>query len=100
MLRLRRQLPAAWRHGDDEERFLYLSTTYFAVAMVGFLVTSFFVTFAWIDIGYILAALMAGLYVSVAQRTGAPGGPQQAVLPSAGPRGRQASYRRSVALAR
>jgi len=100
MLRLRRQLPAAWRHGDDEERFLYLSTTYFAVAMVGFLVTSFFVTFAWIDIGYILAALMAGLYVSVAQRTGAPGGPQQVVLPSAGPRGRQASYRRSVALGR
>ena len=100
MLRLRRKLPAEWLHGDGEERFLYLSTTYFAVAMVGFLVTSFFVTFAYIDIVYILAALMAGLHVAVAQRTRAPVGPQQMVAPSAGPRGHQAHYRRSVALGR
>ena len=100
MLRLRRQLPAEWLHGDEEERFLHHSTTYFVVAMVGFLVTSFFVTFAYIDIVYILAAFMAGLQVSVAGRLAQGGGQQQVVVPSAGPRGRQVSYRRSVALGR
>ena len=100
MLRLRRQLPAQWLQGDEEERFLHLSTTYFAVAMVGFAVTSFFVTFAWIDIVYILAAFMAGLQVSVAGRLAQGGGQTQAVMPTAGPRGRRLSYRRSVALAR
>jgi len=103
MLRLRRQLPAEWRYGDEEERFLHHCTTYFAVAMVGFVVTSFFVTFAWIDIVYILAAFMAGLQVSVAGRL-AQGGSQpqqqQVVMPSAGRRGRQVAYRRSASLAR
>jgi len=100
MLKLRRQLPAEWLHGDEEERFLHHATTYFAVAMVGFAVTSFFVTFAWVDIVYILAAFMAGLQVSVAGRLAQGGSQQQVVMPTAGPRRRRVSYRRSVALAR
>jgi hypothetical protein len=62
------------------------------------------VTFAWIDIVYILAAFMAGLQVSVAGRLAQGGGQpqqqQQVVMPTPGRRGRQVSYRRSVALAR
>ncbi len=68
MHRLRRRLPPGWRTGDKEERFLYLLTQYLIVALVGFSVTSFFLSFAWVDIIYILAAFMAALYVSVEQK--------------------------------
>ena len=65
MLRLRRRLPRAWATGDEEARFLYLATLYLPVAVIGFAVTSFFVSFAYLDPIYILAALMTGTYVSV-----------------------------------
>jgi O-antigen ligase len=68
MRRMRRRLPAGWRTGDREERFLYLMTQYLIVAFVGFAVTSFFLSFAWIDIIYILAAFTAGMYVCVEQK--------------------------------
>jgi len=100
MLRLRRQLPAQWLYGDEEERFLHHCTTYFAVAMAGFAVSSFFVSFAWIDIVYILAAFMAGLHVSVTGRLAQGGVQPLVVVPVAGPRGHRVSYRRSVALVR
>jgi O-antigen ligase len=60
MLVLRRRLPAAWQHGNREERFLFTAPSFFAVAMVGFVVPATFVSFAWIDIVYILAAFTAG----------------------------------------
>jgi len=62
-LRLRRRLPKSWRRGTESERFIYNATSFFAVAMVGFAVTSFFVSFAWVDPVYIMAALLTGLYV-------------------------------------
>jgi hypothetical protein len=65
MVRLRRRLPRSWANGTREERFLYLATMYLTVALVGFGVTAVFVAFAWLDIIYILAAFMAGLYVCV-----------------------------------
>lgn len=65
MFRLRKRIPAAWLHGDSEQRFLYLATLYFAVGMLGFATTAFFLTFAWLDIIYILLAFMTGLYVAV-----------------------------------
>ncbi len=65
MIRLRARLPRHWVRGDPEERFLYLMTLYIPVALLGFAVTSFFVSFAYLDPIYIIAALMAGLYVSV-----------------------------------
>jgi hypothetical protein len=63
MFRLRRRLPKAWAQGDAEERFLYLATLYFMLAMIAFAATSFFLTFAWLDIVYIIAAFMTGLHV-------------------------------------
>jgi O-antigen ligase len=65
MIGLRRRLPRAWRNGNQVERFLYNSTHYFAVALAGFSASSLFVSFAWLDMVYIMAALMTGLYVSV-----------------------------------
>jgi O-antigen ligase len=64
-LRLRRRLASSWRRGTDSERFLYGATSFLAVAMVGFAVTSFFVSFAWMDPIYVLAAFLTGLYVAV-----------------------------------
>jgi len=63
-LRLRRRLPKSWRHGTESERFIYNATSFFAVAMVGFAVTSFFVSFAWLDVVYLMAAFLTGLYVA------------------------------------
>jgi O-antigen ligase len=65
MVRLRRRVPKAWARGDPEERFLYLAPLYLMLAMIGFAVTSFFLTFAWEDIVYIIGALMTGLYISI-----------------------------------
>ncbi len=67
-LRLRRRLPAAWLHGDAEERFLYQATLYLPVAMVGFAATAFFVSLAYMDPIYLLAAFVAGLYSSAERR--------------------------------
>jgi len=64
-LRLRRRLPRSWLRGTDAERFVYTATSYFAVASIGFAVTSFFVSFAWMDTVYFMAALLTGLYVAV-----------------------------------
>lgn len=64
-LRLGRRLPKGWRRGSRPERFLFNATSFFAVAMVGFAVTSFFVSFAWRDPIYLMASLLAGLYISV-----------------------------------
>jgi O-antigen ligase len=63
-LRLRRRLPKAWRRGARSERFIYNATSFFAVAMVGFAVTSFFVSFAWMDPIYLMAAFLTGLYTA------------------------------------
>jgi len=63
-LKLRRRLPGSWRRGADQERFLYAASTFFPVAMIGFAVTSFFVSFAWMDTIYLMAALLTGLYGS------------------------------------
>jgi O-Antigen ligase len=63
-LRLRRRLPQSWRRGTGSERFIYGATGFFSVAMVGFAVTSFFVSFAWRDEVYIMAALLTGLYIA------------------------------------
>ena len=96
MLRLRRRLPEQWIRGDPEQRFLYLCTMYFAVAMTGFAVGSFFVSFAWVDIVYTIAALMAGLGVSVAQRLATADADQQLSMVPVGSRGRAPTYRPSV----
>jgi O-antigen ligase len=67
MLRLRGRLPRAWSRGADAERFLYGATSLLPVAMIGFAVTAFFVSFAWLDPLYILAAFTTGVYISVSE---------------------------------
>jgi hypothetical protein len=44
---------------------MYGATTFFPLSMIGFAVTSFFVSFAWMEPLYIMAAFTTGLYVSL-----------------------------------
>lgn len=100
-LRLRKRLPPSWRTGDQEERFLYLATMYLPVAMVGFAVSSTFVTFGYIDIVYIVAALLAGLHICSAKRVAAMPATTSAPAWPPVPAPRQFSrYRPSVVLPR
>jgi O-antigen ligase len=67
-IRLRRRLPRSWMRGTDAERFIYGATSFFPVAMIGFAVPAFFVSFAWSDPLYLLSALIAGLYVAAREQ--------------------------------
>jgi O-antigen ligase len=62
-LRLRRRLPRAWRHGEQDQRFIYAATCYLPISMLGFIVSSTFVSFAYLDPVYVLLAFVSGLYV-------------------------------------
>jgi len=84
MRKLRRRLPAGWKRGDAEQRFLYDATLYLPVAVMGFAFTSFFVTFAWIDIIYIVMVFQAGLTLVVKKRLAQE---QGAVTPAPSRRG-------------
>jgi O-antigen ligase len=61
----KRRMPAHWKNGDAEERFLYSASGLIPVGIVGFAVASSFVSFAWLDTGYLLFAMVAGYQVSV-----------------------------------
>lgn len=74
-IRLRRRLPQHWRKGSAAQRFLYAATTFFPIAMIGFAVTAFFVTFAFADPIYMMAALVTGLYLAVGAQLKAEGRP-------------------------
>jgi O-antigen ligase len=80
-LRLRRKMPKHWYKGDPEERFLYFTAVYLPVALIGFSVGGFFVSFAYLDPIYVLAAFVAGLETSVRVKTG------QSPVPAPLPRG-------------
>ena len=64
LLRLRRRLPERWRSGTPEQRYVHAATLYIPLALVGFAVSSAFVSFAYVDPIYILAALVAGTLVA------------------------------------
>ncbi|MFL5613849.1 MAG: O-antigen ligase family protein [Gemmatimonadaceae bacterium] len=68
MRRLQKRLPAYWESGTREERFLYLAPPALSLAMIGFIITSTFLSFAWLDVVYTLAAYMAGLYAAIEHR--------------------------------
>ncbi len=74
-LRLRRRLPPYWRRGIYEQRFLYAATSLLPVAAIGFAVTAFFVSFAFADPIYLLAAFVTGLYLAVEAQLRAEGRP-------------------------
>lgn len=62
------RLPKHWEHGDFEARFLFHAPTYLMVCLIGFAVTSFFVSHAYLDPIYLLMALMAGTYAAATER--------------------------------
>lgn len=62
MRRMRRRLPKNWARGDREQRFIYASTLYLPVALAGFAVSAAFVSFAYLDPIYLLAAYVTGIY--------------------------------------
>ena len=65
-IRLRRKrIPSGWVTGDEEERFLYFTAVYLPIAFIGFAVAGFFVSFAYMDLVYVLTAFSIGLAVSV-----------------------------------
>jgi O-antigen ligase len=55
-----RKLPRRFRTGTEEQKFLYYACQYLPVALIGFGVTSYFLTFAWLEPYYMLLALTAG----------------------------------------
>jgi O-antigen ligase len=65
LLRLRRRLPPWWTRGTEDERLLYAGAVFFPLALIGFAVTAFFVSFAWMDTIYIVAALITGYYIAL-----------------------------------
>jgi O-antigen ligase len=99
---LRPRLPKSWRRGTQSERFIYGATSFFAVSMIGFAVTSFFVSFAWMDTVYLMAALLSGLYVAAQAQFGADdrlGVSANSILPpgpSGGRRIRQSVWRSDI----
>ncbi len=68
LLRLGRRLPYRWRRGTREQRFLRLACPYFAVALVGFTATCFFLNFAWMEPYYVLSAFVAALMGVITSR--------------------------------
>lgn len=89
-IRLRRRLPKHWIKGDAEERFLYFTAVYLPVAFIAFATAGVFVSFAYMDLVYILAALTAGLIVSVEAKLHGTGAPALA------PRSRHAGFRTAL----
>ena len=101
-LRLRSRLPKSWRRGTQSERFIYGATSFFPVAMVGFAVPAFFVSFAWIDTLYFMAALLTGLYIAARAQNELNDRGKDAQLPTIFPAGvsgwrvRQSAWRSNI----
>ncbi len=68
VMKQRASLPLAWRRGDPDQRVLFALATYIPLSIWGFALTSTFVSFAYIDPMYYLAALSSGLIVAIHQK--------------------------------
>jgi O-antigen ligase len=77
MTRLGRRLPRAWREGSFEQRSLYHATRYIPLATLGFAVSGTFVSFAYMDPIYFLAAISVGVLLE-ARRQGVIGAGRRA----------------------
>ena len=65
--RLRTRLPVSWEWESAERRFLRECCMFLPIAMLGFAVTSAFISHAYTAIPYILFAYMAGLHALVSR---------------------------------
>jgi O-antigen ligase len=63
--RTRKQLPVSWKRGPPDQRLLYSLSFYLPLAIWAFAVPSTFVSHAYMDPIYFLAALSAGYLVAV-----------------------------------
>ena len=72
--RQRKRIPAEWARGAWEARFVYQAALYLPLAALGFAVTSFFLSFAWLDPVYTLAAFNVGLITTARGRLHGPAG--------------------------
>jgi O-antigen ligase len=65
LLQLSRQLPRTWETGDAEQRFLFGAPGYLAAGFAGFAAGSFFLSFAYTDVTYLMPAAWAALEIAV-----------------------------------
>jgi O-antigen ligase len=70
--RLRRRMPVEWASGDWEEQFMFHAAAYLPLSAIAFAVSGFFVSFAYQDAIYILAAMTGALAVAVGRRLNGP----------------------------
>lgn len=68
LFRLSRRLPLSWRTGDLEQRFLFASASGLPIALVGFMVGSSFLSFAWTDLPYQLVIFSGTTYLFASRR--------------------------------
>ncbi len=76
LIRLRRRMPKAWAtSGTTDQRFAYLATLYVPIAMVGFVVSATFVSFAWSDQSYVIPAIAMGVQMGCERQFGLTNNP-------------------------
>jgi O-antigen ligase len=61
--RIGRRIPRSWASGSKDQRIAFFASRYLPVSTSAFAVSSFFVSFAYMDPVYILASLLVGLIV-------------------------------------
>jgi O-antigen ligase len=97
MFRLRKRLPKQVDRADPEMRLLTLAALYLPVALIAFAVAGFFVSFAYLDLLYMLSAIVAGTIFCIETRLGArpaSGRAPAAAAPAPVPAHRAATGRR------
>jgi O-antigen ligase len=68
VVRERIRLPRTWHSGDRDQRILYSLATNLPLSILAFAVISTFVSFAYVDPMYYLAAMSSGLIVSIRRK--------------------------------
>lgn len=68
VMKQRARLPVSWRYGDPDQRMLFALATYIPLSILGFAITSTFVSFVYVDPMYYLAALSAGLITAIREK--------------------------------
>jgi hypothetical protein len=64
-------MPKAWAtSGTTDQRFAYLATLYVPIAVVGFVISATFVSFAWSDQSYVIPAIAMGVQMSCERQFG------------------------------
>jgi len=70
LLRLSRSLPIGWLRGDLEQRFLFACASALPISLIGFMVASTFLTFAWLDLPYLLVIFSGSTWLFTRRRLG------------------------------